>query len=102
MPYQTVMEQSLPFLEHVTMSLRDPLSHGTRDLVQSFVLVCAGTWISYQLVRVIYNLFFHPLRHIPGPWLSAATYLPELYYDLVRSGRYTREIQKMHEKYGMI
>ncbi|KXX82892.1 Trichodiene oxygenase [Madurella mycetomatis] len=82
------------------MSFRDPLSHGTRDLVQSFLLVCAGTWISYQLVRVIYNLFFHPLRHIPGPWLSAATYLPELYYDLVKSGRYTREIQKMHEKYG--
>lgn len=24
---------------------------------------CAGTWI--------YNLYFHPLRHIPGPWYTA-------------------------------
>ncbi|GAB1311033.1 Trichodiene oxygenase [Madurella fahalii] len=82
------------------MSFQDPFSIGTRNIIQSFLLVCAGTWIVYQLARVIYNLYFHPLRHIPGPWLSAATYLPELYYDLVRSGRYTREIQKMHEKYG--
>jgi hypothetical protein len=83
------------------MSLQDFISYGTYNII-SLLLVSAGTWIIYQSIKLTYNLFFHPLRHIPGPWLSAGTYLPELYYDLLRSGRYTREIQKMHEKYGML
>lgn len=64
----------------------------------------AATWTIYHSAKLIYNLFFHPLRHILGPWLSEGTsiYLPELYFDLVRSGPYTRQIQKMHEKYGMM
>lgn len=59
------------------------------------------TWLAYQLIKALYNVSpFHPLSHIPGPKLAAATYLPEFYYDVIKFGRYTREIQEMHKKYG--
>lgn len=57
-------------------------------------------WVVYQLFKSIYNFFFHPLRHIPGPKLAAATYFPEFYYDVVKFGRYTNRIKEMHEQYG--
>ncbi|EFX03043.1 benzoate 4-monooxygenase cytochrome p450 [Grosmannia clavigera kw1407] len=83
-----------------------PLNDASYELAlkickQSLISV-AGIVGFYQTARIIYNLFIHPLRHIPGPWLSAASYLPEFYYDVFRSGRYTRQIQNMHEKYGPI
>lgn len=59
------------------------------------------TWLAYQFLKALYNVSrFHPLSHIPGPKLAAATYLPEFYYDVVKFGRYTREIQEMHKTYG--
>ncbi|KAI4869958.1 cytochrome P450 [Hypoxylon rubiginosum] len=64
-------------------------------------LVCG--WIAYKLLLALWNLSpFHPLSHIPGPKLATATYLPEFWYDVVKFGRYTKEIQKMHEVYGPI
>ncbi|KAI1137896.1 cytochrome P450 [Hypoxylon sp. FL0543] len=60
-------------------------------------------WVVYQLLRAAWNISpFHPLHQIPGPRLAAATYLPEFWYDLVLSGRYTHEIIKMHEVYGPV
>ena len=82
------------------MSLWDLTSYGTNNIPASLLLVTAGTWILYQVANLVRNLYFHPLSHIPGPKLAAATYLPEFYYDVVRSGRYTKCIKQMHEKYG--
>ncbi|KAK3291706.1 benzoate 4-monooxygenase cytochrome p450 [Chaetomium fimeti] len=84
----------------MSFQFRDVVSFRAYDTTKSLLLILATTWAIYNLAKLIYNLYFHPLRHIPGPWLSAGTYLPELYYDWARSGRYTRQIQKMHEKYG--
>ncbi|KAI2615591.1 benzoate 4-monooxygenase cytochrome p450 [Hypoxylon sp. NC1633] len=76
--------------------------YGTYDWIKSATLLPLGTWIIYHLSKIIYNVYFHPLHHIPGPWLSAGTYIPEFYYDVVKSGRYTRQINEMHQKYGPI
>ncbi|OHX00767.1 cytochrome p450 [Colletotrichum incanum] len=59
-------------------------------------------WAGYVVLRCIYNLYFHPLRKIPGPWLAAMTPLCDFWYDVVKSGSYLWEIQKMHEKYDVI
>lgn len=83
------------------MSLHDFISHGTDNVPKSFLFILASTWIVYQFVKSTYNLFFHPLSYIPGPKLAAATYLPEFYCDVVRSGRYTTYIRQMHEQYGI-
>lgn len=52
------------------------------------------------VLRTVYHLYFHPLSSFPGPKLAAATFLYEFYYDVVKSGMYIWEIERMHEKYG--
>lgn len=48
----------------------------------------------------IYRLYFSPLAKFPGPKLAALTLWYEFYYDVIRRGKFTWEIQRMHEKYG--
>ena len=56
----------------------------------------------YQVLHAVWNISpFHPLGHIPGPRLAAATYLPEFYYDVIKFGQYTKKIQQFHEIYGL-
>ena len=58
-------------------------------------------WLAYRILIALYNVSpLHPLSHIPGPRLAAATYLPEFYYDVIKFGRYTSEIREMHKRYG--
>lgn len=55
----------------------------------------------YVLRLVIYRLFFSPIAKFPGSKLAAVTSWYELYYDVVKKGKYLYEIEKMHDKYGM-
>lgn len=64
------------------------------------IAVAAGLFIVYVACLYIYRAFFDQLSHIPGPKLAAATLWYEFYYDVVKKGRYTWEIWRMHEKYG--
>jgi hypothetical protein len=50
--------------------------------------------------RAFYNLYRHPLAHIPGPKLAASTYLYQTYFSLVGGSRYYIQIAEMHRKYG--
>ncbi|RYO78240.1 hypothetical protein DL766_010005 [Monosporascus sp. MC13-8B] len=60
-------------------------------------------WLGYKLLQAAWNVSpLHPLCHVPGPRLSAATYLPEFYYEVILSGRNTNRIKKLHEIYGPI
>lgn len=60
-----------------------------------------GLWVAYHVLVMLYNISpFHPLRRFPGPKLAAMTILYEGWYDMIKVGRYTGEIRKMHEKYG--
>lgn len=54
----------------------------------------------YVVGLYIYRAFFDSLSHIPGSKLAAATLWVEYYYDVVKKGRYTWEIAKMHRRYG--
>ncbi|KAF9889352.1 hypothetical protein FE257_007462 [Aspergillus nanangensis] len=56
----------------------------------------------YLLTKPIYRLYFHPLRKIPGPKLTAATFLYEFYYDVILGGQFIFQVEKMHQKYGPI
>lgn len=61
-----------------------------------------GLWFGYRVFLALYNVSpFHPLYKFPGPRLAAASFLYEAWYDLVKVGRYSREIKAMHDKYGM-
>lgn len=67
----------------------------------SIVLVIFAL-VAYLIGGAIYRLYFSPLARFPGPRLAALTLWYEFYYDVVCKGRYTWEIQKMHEKYGRL
>lgn len=49
----------------------------------------------------IYRLYLHPLAKFPGPKLAALSRWYEFYYNVIRGGLFWREIEKMHEQYGM-
>ncbi|KAH7075714.1 putative cytochrome P450 [Paraphoma chrysanthemicola] len=69
----------------------------------SNVLRLLTLWISYHIVRALYNISpLHPLSHVPGPRLAAMTLLYEFWYDFVLGGTYTNVIRKMHATYGPV
>lgn len=71
----------------------------------SLAVIVPVTYALYLLGCLIYtaayNIFFHPLAHVPGPKLAGATYLYQTYYSLVGGSRYYVRIKKLHEIYGM-
>ncbi|OCK73238.1 cytochrome P450 [Lepidopterella palustris CBS 459.81] len=64
--------------------------------VAAFILI--GSYVQH----VLFNLYRHPLAHIPGPKIAAATYLYQTYYSLVGGSRYYIKIGKLHDKYGPV
>ncbi|KAF1941734.1 cytochrome P450 monooxygenase-like protein [Clathrospora elynae] len=52
----------------------------------------------YFLYSLVYNVFFHPLKHIPGPLLARACGIP---YSLrMRNGSINAWIKSQHDQYG--
>lgn len=67
----------------------------------SLLLLSVGIWLASFLLKVTYRLSpLHPLYAFPGPRFAKATYLYEIYFDLVKGGLYTQEIQRLHNVYG--
>ncbi|KAH8594643.1 cytochrome P450 monooxygenase [Bisporella sp. PMI_857] len=65
-------------------------------------VLAAWLTLTYLFVGGIYRLYLSPLSRFPGPKLAALTLWYEFYYDVVKTGQYMFEIQKMHHKYGPI
>lgn len=57
--------------------------------------LCVILWV---MGVVVYRIFFHPLAHVPGPYLAAATYLYSFKYNL--TGRFYLQIENLHQQYG--
>jgi hypothetical protein len=55
----------------------------------------------YVIGVIIQRLYFSPIAKFPGPKLAAATFWYEFYFDVVQRGKYSWQIQMMHEKYGI-
>lgn len=51
-------------------------------------------------LRAIYNLFFHPLRNVPGPFLARSSSL----WRLIRyfRGSWHDDVIELHKKYGQV
>lgn len=56
--------------------------------------------IAYQSFRALYNLYFHPLRHIPGPPLWIAFPVVKT-IGMVR-GKAEFQVREAHAKYGEV
>jgi hypothetical protein len=70
--------------------------------VQASVFVVVQ-YIAYWFIVYVYRITLHPLARFPGPKLAALTFWYETYFDVwPHDGRYTWQIQKLHEKYGSV
>lgn len=54
----------------------------------------------YPIARVAYNVYFHPLSNVPGPFAWSASRLPFIYSLL--KGTIVHDIQQLHRKYGPV
>ncbi|KAI3544290.1 RadP cytochrome P450 epoxidase [Colletotrichum filicis] len=64
----------------------------------SIVLYIVEITITYYFLLGIYNVYFHPLRHYPGPFLWRFSPVPKNIYLL--TGRYAVKARKIHETYS--
>jgi hypothetical protein len=71
----------------------------------AFALICLSlltTATLYELSRIVYNLFFHPLRKFPGPWMAGATSGWRVYKEVIKQETLAQELFVLHERYGEI
>ncbi|KAJ5672587.1 cytochrome P450 [Penicillium longicatenatum] len=59
-----------------------------------------GVTVLYPLGRIFYNIYFHPLAHLPGPRSWAATRLPFI-WALLR-GTIVHDFEELHRQYGTV
>ncbi|KXH26907.1 RadP cytochrome P450 epoxidase [Colletotrichum simmondsii] len=64
----------------------------------SIVLYIVEITITYYFLLGIYNVYFHPLRHYPGPLLWHFSPVPKNIYLL--TGRYAAKAREIHETYS--
>ncbi|KAF3483151.1 cytochrome P450 CYP3/CYP5/CYP6/CYP9 [Arthroderma uncinatum] len=62
------------------------------------VLTVGYALVLFIIVKTVYNLYFHPLRSYPGPWLARASRWYYSYY--VKIGRLPHKTKEWHDKYG--
>ncbi|KAI5803866.1 cytochrome P450 [Geopyxis carbonaria] len=68
----------------------------------SALLTALALLLVHTLSRIIYNLYLHPLRHVPGPLLARCSHWWEFYYDIVHPGTRVKQLPALHEKYGPV
>ncbi|KAI1334920.1 cytochrome protein [Xylariaceae sp. FL0016] len=72
----------------------------SKDAVLLLFAIAIGGLIAYALASTIHDLFFSPLRNVPGPPLARFTRLWE--FAIVRRGYFFRDLIALHEKYGPV
>ena len=65
---------------------------------QSFMLLALS--IIGLLARSLYNVFLHPLRNYPGPFLCRANFLKWMLVQC--QGESSNYLQELHKKYGNV
>lgn len=66
------------------------------------VLITTSGLLFYFLLRVTYNVFFHPLSRFPGPRGAACTRWWLAYMELVRGVSLSTLRAELHQKYGAV
>src|ERR1700761_1270483 len=67
----------------------------------TLLLLSISITLSWAVFTLLQRLFFHPLRHIPGPWLYRLSTWPTAYHDL-QGGQLPFALKQLHSEYGPI
>lgn len=65
---------------------------------QAFILLALS--VIGLLMRSLYNVFLHPLRNYPGPFLCRASFLKWMLVQC--QGESNNYLQELHKKYGNV
>ncbi|KAI1142966.1 benzoate 4-monooxygenase cytochrome P450 [Hypoxylon sp. FL0543] len=68
------------------------------ELIQAGTLSILLLLVSRWVFQIVYNLFFHPLAKVPGPWFAAISDIPYCWWLL--GGRQPYKVLELHNKYG--
>ncbi|KAI6351156.1 hypothetical protein MCOR25_010108 [Pyricularia grisea] len=66
----------------------------------SIVLLLLVLGVTYQTCSIIYNVFLHPLRNVPGPFWSRATRVPWALQSV--RGTQPFRTKEAHDRYGPV
>ena len=69
---------------------------------QQAVLITTLGLLFYAFVRVIYNVYFHPLSRFPGPLGAACTRWWLAYMELGRGISLSTLCVELHQKFGTV
>lgn len=69
---------------------------------QLFLTALIATPLIPLGMTIVYRLYFHPLRKVPGPRLAAVSDLYGFYHNFIKEGGYSKRIQVLHKQYGML
>ncbi|OBR14494.1 Cytochrome P450 [Colletotrichum higginsianum IMI 349063] len=79
---------------------QDISTFGNVRLAVALPIVLLGLICIRLISRVVYNVYFHPLRHYPGPKAYAATRIPLT--RMITSGKAHKKIAELHAQYGPV
>ncbi|KAI0469672.1 benzoate 4-monooxygenase cytochrome P450 [Xylariaceae sp. FL0804] len=68
--------------------------------LQTYLWALLGPVVLLYASMVIYNVYFHPLRKFPGPWVNKISIIPHLWS--VFKGKQSSELLKLHGRYGNV
>ncbi|KAF2134578.1 cytochrome P450 monooxygenase-like protein [Dothidotthia symphoricarpi CBS 119687] len=85
-------------MAHPTINAPEGFRLSSLAGISSSVGLFLASVVLYGVYTAIYNIFFHPLKHIPGPLLSRVSGIP--YIVNARCGNVVSWLQELHEKYG--
>ncbi|OJJ96495.1 hypothetical protein ASPACDRAFT_54396 [Aspergillus aculeatus ATCC 16872] len=71
-------------------------------MIGTILLDLSLVGLVYAAALIFYRLYLSPLARFPGPRLAAATGLYEVYYQLIKGGIFTWQINRLHDQYGPI
>lgn len=66
----------------------------------NLLTVGVGGVLISLVIRLVYRVYFHPLRKIPGPKLAAATSAYIFYFNVIKQGTFIWQLERLHEVYG--
>ena len=106
--YRCSEPPSVPYIYSINILDRQQPCLANMDLypflpsLQQGTCTAAVGLLVYSLVRVIYNVYFHPLSHFPGPRGAACSRWWLAYMELGRGISLSTLREGLHMKYGTV